>query len=99
MKNGSWQLRVHRAVVREDIVNCPQCGWPGMGEMPAGVRLVKQNGKSVLIGHLDYFHMNSVLCSDCADMRCAVAARPWFVEAHDEYLDQVKVKKHILHGI
>jgi hypothetical protein len=91
--------REQRAVVKEDIVNCPQCGWPGIGEMPAGVRLVKQSGKSVLIGHLAYYRMNSVLCSVCADMMCAVAARPWFVEAHDEYLDQVKVKKHILHGI
>jgi hypothetical protein len=64
--------------------------------MPAGVRLVKQSGKSVLIGHLSYIRMDSALCSVCADMRCAVAGRPWFLEAHDEYLDQVKVKKHIL---
>jgi hypothetical protein len=28
-----------------------------------------------------------------------LAARPWFVEAHSEYLDQVKVKKHILGGM
>ena len=70
-----------------------------MGEMPAGVRLVKQSGKSVLIGQLAYFRTNSVLCSVCADMMCAVAASPWFLQAHDEYLDQVKVKKHILHGI
>jgi hypothetical protein len=80
-------------------VNCPQCGWPGIGEMPAGVRLVKQSGKSVLIGHLAYFRMNSVLCSVCADMMCAVAASPWFLQAHHEYLEQLKVKKHILHGI
>ena len=83
----------------EDIVHCPECGWPGIGEMPVGVRSVKQSGKSVLIGHLAYFRVNSVLCSVCADMMCAVAARPWFVEAHDEYLDQVKVKKHIMHGM
>jgi hypothetical protein len=38
--------REQRAVVKEDIVNCPRCGWPGKGEMPAGVRLVKQSGKS-----------------------------------------------------
>jgi hypothetical protein len=88
--------REQRAVVKEDIVNCPQCGWPGIGEMPAGVRLVKQSGKSVLIGHLAYYRKNSVLCSVCVDMMCAVAARPWFLGAHDEYLDQVKVKKHIL---
>jgi hypothetical protein len=81
-------------------VHCPQCGWPGIGEMPAGVRLVKQSDKSVLIGHLSYvFCMNSVLCSVCADMESAVAARPWFREAHGEYLDQVKVKKHILGGV
>ena len=79
-------------------MNCPQCGWPGIGEMPAGVRLVKQSGKSVLIGHLAYFRMNSVLCSVCADMSSAVSARPWFLEAHGEYLDQVKVKKHTLGG-
>ena len=77
-------------------MNCPQCGWPGIGEMPAGVRLVREGGKSVLIGHLAYFRTNSVLCSVCADMMCAVAARPWFLQAHDEYLDQVKVKKHML---
>jgi hypothetical protein len=80
-------------------VPCPECGWPGIGEMPAGVRLVKQSDKSVLIGHLSYVRMNSVLCSVCADMKSAVAARPWFLEAHGEYLDQVKVKKHILRGI
>jgi len=97
MKNGSWQLREHGG--EEGIVHCPECGWPGIGEMPAGVRLVKQSGKSVLIGQLAYFRTNSVLCSVCADMMCAVAASPWFLQAHDEYLDQVKVKKHILHGI
>jgi len=32
-------------------------------------------------------------------MKAAVAARPWFLEAHGEYLDQVKVKKHILGGV
>ena len=66
--------------------------------MPAGVQLVKQSGKSVLIGHLTYIRMASVLCSVCAEMKSAVAARPWFLEAHGEYLDQVKVKKHILGG-
>ena len=59
---------------------------------------MKQSGKSVLIGHLTYIRMHSVLCSVCADMRSAVSARPWFLEAHDEYLDLVKVKKHILGG-
>jgi len=83
----------------EDIVHCPECGWPGIGEMPVGVRLVKQSGKRVLIGRLSYFRMNSVLCAVCAHMRSAVSARPWFLEAHGEYLDQVKVKQHILGGI
>ncbi len=67
--------------------------------MPAGVRLVKQIDKSVLIGRLSYIRMNSVLCSVCEDMKSAVAARPWFLGAHGEYLDQVKVKKHILGGV
>jgi len=61
--------------------------------------LVKQSDQSVLIGHLSYIRMNNVLCSVCADMKAAVAARPWFLEAHGEYLDQVKVKKHILGGV
>ena len=95
LKNGSLAASGTRSRL-EDIVHCPECGWPGIGEMPAGVRSVKQSGKSVLIGHLAYFRVNSVLCSVCADMMCAVAGRPWFAQAHDEYLDQVKVKKHIL---
>ena len=60
---------------------------------------MKQSGKNVLIGYLSYIRMNSVLRSVCADMRSAVAARPWFLEAHGEYLEQVKVKKHILVGV
>jgi hypothetical protein len=80
-------------------MQCPQCGWPGLGKMPTGVRLVTQNGKSVLIGQLGYFCMDAVLCSICKEMISAVAARPWFVEAQREYLDQVKVKKHILGGM
>jgi hypothetical protein len=42
--------------------------------------------------------MESVLCSVCDAMKSAVAEKPWFLEAHREYLDQVKAKKHILHG-
>jgi hypothetical protein len=42
--------------------------------------------------------MESVLCSVCDAMKSAVAEKPWFLEAHGEYLDQVKAKKHILHG-
>jgi hypothetical protein len=66
--------------------------------MPAGVRLIKQNGKHVLFGKLTYVRMESVLCSVCDAMKSAVAEKPWFLEAHGEYLDQVKAKKHILHG-
>ena len=66
--------------------------------MPAGVRLIKQNDKTVLFGRLNYIRMNSVLCSVCEEMKSAVAARPWFLEAHREYLDQVRVKRHILRG-
>lgn len=79
-------------------MHCPQCGWPEIGKMPVGVRLIKQNDKTVLFGHLTYVRVNSVLCSVCQEMKSAVAARPWFLEAHREYLDQVKVKKHILRG-
>jgi len=34
---------------------CSQCGWPGTGKMPAGVCLIKQEGKTVLVGSLSYF--------------------------------------------
>ena len=61
---------------------CSQCGWPGTGKMPAGVRVIQSNGKDVLIGQLSYFRINSVLCSICQEMESAVASRQWFVEAH-----------------
>jgi hypothetical protein len=79
-------------------MHCPQCGWPGLGTRPAGVRLATQNGKSVLVGQLTYFFTQAVLCSVCEELMSAVAARSWFVEAHREYLDQVKAKKRILGG-
>ena len=79
-------------------MHCPECGWPEIGKMPAGVRLAKLNGKTVLLGHLTYIQMDSVLCSVCEEMKSAVVAKPWFLEAHREYLDQVKVKKHLLRG-
>ena len=63
---------------------CSQCGWPGTGKMPAGVRVIQSNGKDVLIGQLSYFRISSVLCSICQEMESAVASRQWFVEAHDE---------------
>jgi hypothetical protein len=80
-------------------MHCPQCGWPEIGKIPAGVGLIKQNNKTVLVGQLTYVRMDSVLCSVCKEMKSAVAARPWFLEAHREYLDQVKVKNHLLRGI
>jgi hypothetical protein len=79
-------------------MHCPQCGWPEMGKMPAGVRLITQNDKTILFGQLTYVRMESVLCSVCDAMKSAVAERPWFLKAHREYLDQVKAKKHILRG-
>jgi hypothetical protein len=45
---------------------------------------------------LSYFRISTVLCSLCQEMESAVASRPWFVKAHAEYLDQTKVKKHML---
>jgi hypothetical protein len=79
-------------------MQCSQCGWPEIGNVPAGVILVKQNNRTVLVGHLIYVRMESALCSVCEEMKSAVAALPWFLEAHREYLDQVKVKNHLLSG-
>jgi len=75
---------------------CSQCGWPGTGTRPAGVRVIKQKGKTVFVGNLSYFRMSTVLCSLCQEMESAVASRPWFVKAHAEYLAQIKVKKQLL---
>jgi hypothetical protein len=83
-------------VAPEMPVCCSQCGWPGTGKMPAGVRVIKQKGKTVLVGNLSYFRMSTVLCSLCQEMESAVASRPWFVKANAEYLDQIKVKKEML---
>ncbi len=58
--------------------------------------MIRQNGRTVLIGNLSYFHISTVLCSLCREMESAVASRPWFVKAHAEYLDEIKVKKEIL---
>jgi hypothetical protein len=80
-------------------MQCPQCGWPEIGQMPVGVTSIKQDNRTVLVGHLSYIRRESALCSVCEEMRSAVAARPWFLEAHREYLDQVKVKDHLLRGI
>ena len=77
-------------------VCCSQCGWPGMGKMPAGVRVIKQEGKTVLVGNLCYFPISTAVCSLCQEMESAVASRPWFVKAHSEYLAQIKVKRQML---
>jgi hypothetical protein len=77
---------------------CSQCGWPGTGISPAGVCVIKQNGKTVLVGTLTYFHINTELCSLCREMESAVASRPWFVKAQSEYVDEIKAKKQLWGG-
>ena len=81
---------------QETPLCCSQCGWPGTGKMPAGVCVIKQEGKTVLVGSLSYFRISTVLCSLCQEMESAVASRPWFVKAHAAYLIQIKVKKQML---
>src|SRR5436853_7666885 len=82
----------------EKSSRCAECGWPGMGKMPAGVRMIRQNGEDLPIGQLCYYRINAVLCSVCQEMESAVASRSWFVEAHAEYLEQVKAKERWLGG-
>lgn len=79
-------------------MTCPECGWPGVGEMPAGVRQMNRGGRTILLGQLTYFSTadDGPLCSVCKEMKAAVEDRPWFVEAHREYLDQVKMKRQLL---
>lgn len=77
-------------------VCCSQCGWPGVGNMPAGIRVVRQNGKDVRVGQLSYYRTPSALCAVCQEMESAVAGRPWFAEAQAEYRNQVKAKQHLL---
>ena len=36
--------------------------------MPAGVAVIKQEGKTVLAGNLSYFRISTVLCSLCQEM-------------------------------
>jgi len=66
--------------------------------MPTGVRRIRENGKDVLIGQLSYYPVSGALCSVCQEMESAVNSRPWFVEAHAEYVDQVEAKKRLLGG-
>ena len=92
---------VHASLEKQNVsletpLRCSQCGWPGTGKTPAGVRVIKQEGKTVLVGNLSYFRISTVLCSLCQKMESAVASRPWFVKAHAEYLNQIKVKKQML---
>jgi hypothetical protein len=77
---------------------CSQCGWPGTGKLPAGVSVIRQKDKTLLVGTLSYFLINTTLCSLCQEMESAVANRPWFVKAHSEYVDEIKVKKQLLGG-
>ena len=55
--------------------------------------MIKQEGKTVLVGRLSYFRISTGLCSICEELESAVQTRPWFVKAHAEYVEQVKVKK------
>jgi hypothetical protein len=57
--------------------------------MPAGVGVIRQKGKTVLVGSLSYFRISTAMCSVCQEMESAVASRPWFVKAQAEYLDQL----------
>jgi hypothetical protein len=89
----------NRDTTVEKTLHCAECGWPGVGNMPAGVRVMtSRNGKQVVIGQLSYFRKSSELCSVCREMKSAVATRRWFVEAHAEYLDRIEVKKQLLTG-
>lgn len=80
-------------------MRCPECGWPEIGKMPAGVGLITENNKIVPVGHLTYIQVEAEMCSVCSDMRSAVMSRRWFVEAHRDYLDQIKAKKFLLQGL
>ena len=60
--------------------------------------MTRLNGKSVLIGQLTYFSVPGELCSVCSEMKSAVETRPWFVEAHREYLNRIKAKKQLMGG-
>lgn len=64
--------------------------------MPAGVRVIDQHGKRFLVGQLSYYTTNAPLCSVCEDMKWAIEKRPWFIDAQEEYLSQVRAKKQLL---
>ena len=47
------QLSLEKQNVSPEIpLFCSQCGWPGTGKMPAGVGVIRQKGKTVLVGTL-----------------------------------------------
>lgn len=77
-------------------MRCSQCGWPGIGLMPAGTQVVRQDGKVIVVGQLSYYWIRSVLCAVCQELESAVAGRPWFARAQAEYRNQVKAKQHLL---
>lgn len=64
--------------------------------MPAGVGVIRQKDKTVLVGRLFYFRISTVLCSLCQEMESVVASRPWFVKAQDEYLEEIKLNEQML---
>lgn|SRR5215472_4141310 len=82
---------LQKQTVAQEIPSCcSQCGWPGTGKTPAGVSVIRQKGKNVLIGRLSYYRISTLLCCLCQAMESAVANRPWFVKAQAEYLNQIK---------
>jgi hypothetical protein len=83
-------------VSAETSLCCSQCGWPGTGKMPAGVGVIRQKDKAVLVGRLFYFRISTLLCSLCQEMESVVASRPWFVKAQAEYLEEIKLKEQLL---
>lgn len=91
-------LMDENAVTSQKLKPCCECGWPGVGNLPTGVRTLNGGGGRVLFGQLSYFFIRTELCSVCQEMLTAVENRPWFVEAHHEYLDQIELKKQLLAG-
>ena len=83
---------------KEKSACCSQCGWPGIGNMPAGVQLTRQDEKRVMIGQLSYYRIGAGLCYVCQAMQSAVAGRAWFVEAHRDFLKQIEVKNRLMQG-
>jgi hypothetical protein len=64
--------------------------------MPAGVGVIRQKDKTVLVGSLSYVRISTKMCSVCQEMESAVASRSWFVQAQAEYRDEIKVKNELL---